>query len=156
MGIKENLSYWMEKRGENPNSLSVKSRVPQPTIWRILEGVSQDPRRTTVEQLARTLGVKADAMYGPLPDSAEAAAEMQLSPTQTGIALNPEQILGLIRSVLQPLGVRYEDVILNEDKVLERLAKRHVREQVEDEGELSGWENPGDSGTKKQDRRKSR
>lgn len=53
----------MRERGENPHSLSLKSKVPQPTIFRILKGTSAEPRRGNLEKIAKALGVKIDVFY---------------------------------------------------------------------------------------------
>lgn len=67
MPISDNLKKLMDERQENPNSLAMKSGVPQPTIFRILSGESKEPRRNTVEKLARALAVSVDWIYGGVP-----------------------------------------------------------------------------------------
>lgn len=64
MKLRENLKELMDSREENPHSLSNKTGVPQPTIHRILDGTSQDPRRSTLEPLARFFGVTVDELCG--------------------------------------------------------------------------------------------
>lgn len=66
MGLRENLRNLMDSLGENPNSLSSKAKVPQPTIHRILDGTSQDPRRATLEPLAKYFGVTVDELCGDI------------------------------------------------------------------------------------------
>lgn len=64
MAIKDILQAIMDQRGENPHSLSLKAKVPQPTIFRILKGTSAEPRRHNMEKLAKALGVDVEAFYG--------------------------------------------------------------------------------------------
>lgn len=63
MGLRENLQALMEKHGENSHSLSGKVHVPQPTIFRILDGTSADPRRATVAKLAKYFGVSVEELH---------------------------------------------------------------------------------------------
>lgn len=64
MGLRENLKALMEAAGENPHSLAGKTKVTQPTIFRILSGDSKDPRRSNIEKLAKFFGLKAEDLYG--------------------------------------------------------------------------------------------
>ncbi len=64
MGISETLRRLMEANNENPHSLSVKTKVTQPTIFRILSGESKEPRRSNVEKLARFFGLTVEELYG--------------------------------------------------------------------------------------------
>lgn len=54
--LQRNLAYLIAKRGINPTQLSKATGVPQPTIKRILDGTSGDPRTATVEPLADYFG----------------------------------------------------------------------------------------------------
>lgn len=60
MGIKEWLNSELDARGLNVNQLSRISKVPQPTIFRILSGETKDPRSDTVAKLARALGMSSE------------------------------------------------------------------------------------------------
>ncbi|MDO6385609.1 helix-turn-helix transcriptional regulator [Uliginosibacterium sp. 31-12] len=103
MSLKENLRAAMLLRKENPNSLAGKSRVPQPTIHRILNGTSADPRRSTVEKLAKSLGVSTDDLYkGAVP---AAAGTTQERPDAMPIAATPpamtvREIMAALETVL--------------------------------------------------------
>lgn len=50
--LKRNLAYLIRKHGTNPTQLAKATGVPQPTIKRILDGTSDDPRTNTLEPLA--------------------------------------------------------------------------------------------------------
>lgn len=53
-----NIHYLMQKHGiENPTRLAKVSGVPQPTIKRILDGTSTDPRTDTLQSLADVFNV---------------------------------------------------------------------------------------------------
>ena len=82
MGLRENLRTLMEKNGENPNSLSKKTGVTQPTIFRILEGTSKDPRRSNIEKLARFFGTTVESLYGKnlTPSVNETMADYSVAP----------------------------------------------------------------------------
>lgn len=52
----------MQRRGLNPNSLAAEiekmgSKLPQPTIFRIINGVTADPRTSSLEPIAEYFGV---------------------------------------------------------------------------------------------------
>lgn len=57
MTIALRLRAKMNEKDLSENELGRRSGVPQPTIHRILNGDSSTPRKTTVEKLARALGV---------------------------------------------------------------------------------------------------
>lgn len=67
MKLVDNLNKLMKERGLNPHSLSLKSGVPQPTIRRILEGESKEPRRDTLGKLAKFFKVTVEQLYGVTP-----------------------------------------------------------------------------------------
>jgi len=55
--LKENLAYLIEKHGINPTVLARETKVNQPSIFRILSGESKEPRRATLEPIAKYFGV---------------------------------------------------------------------------------------------------
>jgi len=55
--VKNNLEWLMKQRGTNAHELSRATRVPQPTIHRILTGESTDPRTTTLQPLSDYFGI---------------------------------------------------------------------------------------------------
>lgn len=57
MSVKKNLSWLLAKNRMNSNSLFEATKVPQPTIHRILTGESQDPRTSSLMPIARYFGV---------------------------------------------------------------------------------------------------
>jgi transcriptional regulator with XRE-family HTH domain len=69
MDAREYLKSLMEKTGDNPNSLSQKTKVPQPTIFRFLSRTANEPRLKTLEPIARYFGVPVEVF---LSDSARA------------------------------------------------------------------------------------
>lgn len=60
MNPAEFLQYLMDKAGENPNSLSRRAKVPQPTIFRFLSGSAKEPRPSTLERLAQAYGLSVE------------------------------------------------------------------------------------------------
>jgi len=57
--IGERLRQLMQEQGVGENELARRSNVPQPTIHRILKGVSNSPRINNLEKLAASLGTTA-------------------------------------------------------------------------------------------------
>ncbi|SDM19822.1 SOS-response transcriptional repressor LexA (RecA-mediated autopeptidase) [Franzmannia pantelleriensis] len=57
--IAERLRQLMEEQGVGENELARRSKVPQPTIHRILKGVSKSPRISNLESIAASLGTTA-------------------------------------------------------------------------------------------------
>lgn len=127
MGLRENIKALMDAAGENPNSLAAKTKVPQPTIFRILSGDSKDPRRSNIEKIARFFNLKAEDLYGRTPPkqaieqaTAIYAAEKPLTATFTeeerlvidgfrvADAKDKEQVVWLCRRALDNFGRRSE------------------------------------------------
>ncbi|MGE4370937.1 MAG: helix-turn-helix domain-containing protein [Burkholderiaceae bacterium] len=63
MNPREFLKLLMDRAGDNPNSLSTKSKVPQPTIFRFLNGTAKEPRLRTMTSIARVYGVPVEAFF---------------------------------------------------------------------------------------------
>jgi transcriptional regulator with XRE-family HTH domain len=65
MEFKDWLKAEMEARELTPSSLAGISKVPQPTIFRILSGETKDPRTGTVKKLERALGAESPPLEAP-------------------------------------------------------------------------------------------
>lgn len=63
MTPRELLQLLMDRAGDNPNSLSAKSKVPQPTIFRFLNGTAKEPRLSTMMPIAKVYGVPVEAFF---------------------------------------------------------------------------------------------
>jgi len=59
MKVQQNLQYLLLKTGSTPTALSFATKIPQPTIHRILKGESKDPRTSTLDALASHFHVSA-------------------------------------------------------------------------------------------------
>ncbi len=59
------LRELMRRSGDNPNSLSnrVQNRTKQPQIYKFLEGISKEPKRSTLEPIADFYSVPVEAFY---------------------------------------------------------------------------------------------
>jgi len=57
MDLKTRLRALLTKKGISPYTLSQISKVPQPTIHRILTGESTSPRDSNIKKLAKGLGI---------------------------------------------------------------------------------------------------
>lgn len=69
MKASELLQLLMDRHGDNPNSLAQKSKVPQSTIFRFLNGTAKEPRLSTLEKLSNVYMVPVEIF---LSDSARA------------------------------------------------------------------------------------
>jgi SOS-response transcriptional repressor LexA len=67
MGIAKNIQALLDKREMNANQLSEATKVPQPTIHRILNGDHKSPRDPTIQPIADYFGVTvSDLRYGEI------------------------------------------------------------------------------------------
>lgn len=57
----------MERDGDNPNSLAAKlnQKTKQPQIYKFLEGIAREPRRSTLQPVADHYGISVEAFYDP-------------------------------------------------------------------------------------------
>lgn len=78
MFVQSNLKYLMKKHGLNPTSLSARTKIPQASIFRIVEGESKDPKTATLSPLAAHFGITvADLRHKNLEtDFAEATVSL--------------------------------------------------------------------------------
>ena len=58
----KNLNYLLEKRRTNATQLALATGVSQPTIFRMLTGVSKDPKHSNVQRIADYFEISADAL----------------------------------------------------------------------------------------------
>jgi hypothetical protein len=65
MNPQDLLRELMRRSGDNSNSLSnkVKGRTKQPQIYKFLEGISKEPKRSTLEPIAEFYGIPVEAFY---------------------------------------------------------------------------------------------
>jgi transcriptional regulator with XRE-family HTH domain len=68
--ISNQLAKLMKDRLVSQSELSRSTGVPQPTINRILNEVTLEPRHDTIVRIANFFGVTPDSMYTPLPQKA--------------------------------------------------------------------------------------
>lgn len=65
MDFRKWLQLELDSRGMAQAELARRSKVPQPTIQRILSGETPDPRGSTIEKIKRVLGAPPDTNQGP-------------------------------------------------------------------------------------------
>lgn len=82
MTLAEFLQALIDRAGENPNSLASKAKATQSTIQRILKGDTMEPRKSTVEKIARFFNVRVEAFFS---DQVRAQEAVRL-----GLAENPD------------------------------------------------------------------
>lgn len=57
MFLKSNIDYLLQKHKTNPNELSEKHGIPQSTIFRIQNGLTENPRQSTLKAISEWSGV---------------------------------------------------------------------------------------------------
>jgi predicted transcriptional regulator len=100
MDLKTRLKQLINERGLNPYTLAQIAKVPQPTVHRILSGESTSPRTSTVQKLAKGLGI----------------TEMELRGMDIKINLDEQQLLNDIRTLSQ----EHKELIINMVKSLKK------------------------------------
>lgn len=76
MELAERLKKAMKDCGNiSQYKLGPNAEVPQPTINRILKGISKEPRRSTLEKLADTLGVSRDWLISGIGEQVSSATK---------------------------------------------------------------------------------
>jgi transcriptional regulator with XRE-family HTH domain len=71
MDFRNWLQAEMDAREISPSALARKSKVPQPTIFRILSGETKDPRTGTVKKLEHALGAVSPPLDSPAVEHVE-------------------------------------------------------------------------------------
>lgn len=80
--IAERLRQLMEEQGVGENELARRSKVPQPTIHRILNGVSKSPRISNLEKIATSLGTTASSLaHGDVEQASSPSGVSAWTPT---------------------------------------------------------------------------
>lgn len=103
MEPKELLQRLMDERGLNPNSLAAatKHKTTQPQVYRFLNGLVKEPKRSTWEPVAQLFRVPVEAFFDPA--AAERAwAERLNAPTGWTPSQHPPEGV-IVRPVAQDL-----------------------------------------------------
>jgi SOS-response transcriptional repressor LexA len=88
MGIAQNIQALLDKREMNANQLSEATKVPQPTIHRILNGDHKSPRDPTIQPIEDYFGVSvSDLRYGEITPT----GGLSLSSRATGVSVTGAQ-----------------------------------------------------------------
>lgn len=99
----ERLGALMKERGENPYSLEKLSKVPQPTIQRILKGTTKNPKADTLLALAVALRTDVSELTGsdPRPRRPDDPAQQVAPAGAAEPALTPREraMLGFFRGL---------------------------------------------------------
>lgn len=87
------LRALMAKSGDNPYSLAHKTsnRSKQPQIYKFLNGLAKEPRRSTLEPIAEYYEISVEAFYD------EALAEVLLGRLARGEPLQPEKTASRVK-----------------------------------------------------------
>lgn len=84
MKPKDILQALLDQKGENPLSLSKKTRVPQPTLFRLLSGDTKEPRRSTLLPIAKHYGFPVEAFFAGKPIDFTSSASVVASMSDGG------------------------------------------------------------------------
>lgn len=79
MTIGDRMLAALHRKGWSLSELSRRTGVPQPTIHRIGAGVSANPRRESIEKIARALGVSAEWLWTGRPGIPPKANALDIS-----------------------------------------------------------------------------
>lgn len=122
MEFKDWLQAEMDARKIGPSELARLSKVPQPTIFRILSGETKDPRTGTVKRIERALGIQSPPLEAPAQhhELIEAWELLTQNQRQEYLAKIKNQAREN-RSILEQLGPPTEHVSVSVSK--ERLKK---------------------------------
>lgn len=100
----------MRMRDINPTDLATKTGVPQPTIFRILTGESNDPRTTTLRPIAAYFGVTVEQLReGDLSAETNLSDPGLCSPTPRNIDAHRLQVGGV--SALDGQVLLHDDLV---------------------------------------------
>ncbi len=80
MELKDILQRLMTAAGDTQNGLAEATKVPQPTIFRILKGESRDPRHATLKPIADRYGITVAQLRGEDPIENWPSSEAPTSP----------------------------------------------------------------------------
>lgn len=106
MAIADTLKRLMTERGVTGYALSEATKIPQPTIHRILTGESADPKTKTLEPIARYFGLTVSAMRDdktPKNPPVQVGNEISTTPNigLSGSVLNDPAVANLVKLFLQ-------------------------------------------------------
>jgi len=107
--VSQILSMLMNRVGLTDNELAERTGIPQPTISRIRNGDSRDPRDSTLRPLAQYFGLSVSQLRGdvPLPaDRVKISANEEVIEVSTDVfrlALAIESLTSKERGALQTL-----------------------------------------------------
>ena len=117
------LQRLMDAEGLNPNSLAAatKNKTKQPQIFRFLGGVSKEPRRSTLEPVAKHFRVPVDAFFdaaaadrvwadrfGDKPQYPKGGAPHEGARTGGVLA----QMLSEVQPIIEPRTVLWETILI--------------------------------------------
>lgn len=90
--LRRNLVYLIDKHETNPTALARATGVPQPTIYRILKGESDDPRTSTIQPLADYFGMTVEFLRTGDAEGCDTVGERMVRDANV-LALHPEDAM---------------------------------------------------------------
>jgi len=100
LSISKQLAQLMRDHGVSQSGLSRGCGVPQPTINRILNEKTREPRRDSVTRIAKFFDVPVESLYKET-DEAEEGTDILSRTYQQIMALRPDQRKKLVAKVLE-------------------------------------------------------
>jgi len=100
LSISKQLASLMKEHGVSQSGLSRGCGVPQPTINRILNEKTREPRRDSVLRIAKFFDVSVESLYKEA-DESEEPTDILSRTYQQIMALRPDQRKKLVAKVLE-------------------------------------------------------
>lgn len=116
MNPRELLRELMRRSGDNPNSLAaaLNQRTKQPQIYKFLEGIAKEPKRSTLLPVAQHYGVDIEAFYS------EAVAAKVMENLKAGKPLNDSNV-DISYTVKEPDGT-YKVTLIQVKTAVQQIA----------------------------------
>lgn len=135
MEPRELLKALMARDGDNPNSLAAKllQKTKQPQIYKFIEGVAKEPRRSTLRPIAEHYGISVEAFYDP--KLADQVYRTSFEPATTPVADGSPAVVRVesrARATLAQLAEGLSGYLVGKDLTTRRLAMDTLRKLADD------------------------
>lgn len=139
MEPRELLKALMARDGDNPNSLAAKllQKTKQPQIYKYIEGVAKEPRRSTLRPIAEHYGFSVEAFYDPrlaeqIYRSIFEPDTTQVTPPSLDSPVVAVRVESRARATLAQLAEGLSGYLLGKDLTTRRLAMDTLRKLADD------------------------